>query len=89
MPQGVPRELSGAFPDPFVRAFAVGEQTGELDRELLRIGGKYRDAALRGMEAVAEWVPRLIYIGIMLYVGWRIVSAYAGRMKDIQNMLGQ
>ena len=82
-------EKTRAFPEPFVRAFAVGEQTGELDRELLLIGGKYRAAALRGMEAVAEWVPRLIYIGIMCYVGWRIVSAYAGRMKDIQDMMGQ
>ena len=82
-------EKTRAFPEPFVRAFAVGEQTGELDHELLLIGGKYRDAALRGLEAIAEWVPRLIYIGIMLYVGWRIVSAYAGRMKEIQGLLGQ
>ena len=82
-------EKTRAFPEPFVRAFAVGEQTGELDRELLLIGEKYRNAALRGLESIAEWVPRLIYIGIMLYVGWRIVSAYAGRMKDIQSMMGQ
>ncbi len=82
-------EKTHAFPTPFVRAFAVGEQTGELDRELVSIGGKYRDSALRGLEAVAEWVPRLIYIGIMLYVGWRIVTAYATRMKDIQGLLNQ
>lgn len=82
-------EKTRAFPEPFVRAFAVGEQTGELDRELLLIGEKYRNAALRDLESIAEWVPRLIYIGIMLYVGWRIVSAYAGRMKDIQSMMGQ
>ncbi len=82
-------EKTRAFPESFVRTFAVGEQTGELDAELLRTSTQYRTAGLRGIEAVAEWVPRLIYIGIMGYIGWSIVSAYAGRMKEIQGLLNQ
>jgi len=80
---------TNAFPEPFVRAFAIGEDTGELDRELQRIGEDYRNAAMRRLETIAEWIPRMIYIAIMLYVGWRIVSAYAARMQDVQKAMEQ
>lgn len=84
---GAALEGTRAFPQRFVRAFAVGEQTGELDQELQRIGEEYRDAAMRRLETISEWVPRLIYIAIICYTGWRIVSAYAGQMKDIQKAM--
>lgn len=76
-----------AFPEPFLRAFAVGEETGELDRELNRIGETYRTAATRRLETIAEWVPRLLYIGIMAYIAWQIVGFYSGRMRDMQEIL--
>ncbi len=78
---------TGAFPKPFLRAFAVAEETGEIDRELQRIGETYRTAAMRRLETIAEWVPRILYIAIMGYIGWRIVGFYAGRMRDMQSIL--
>ena len=78
---------TGAFPEPFIRAFTVGEETGELDLELHRIGETYRGAAMKRLETIAEWVPRLLYIAILCYIGWRIVGFYAGRMRDMQDML--
>lgn len=82
-------EKTRAFPSSFIRAFTVGEQTGELDRELQRIGEDSRAAAMRRLETISEWVPRLIYLGVMCYIGWRIVSAYAGQMRETQKMLEQ
>ena len=82
-------EKTRAFPEPFVRAFAVGEQTGELDRELLRIGENYRNSAMRRLETIAEWVPRLIYIAIVCYIGWRIVGAYAGQLQELKKATEQ
>ena len=82
-------EKTRAFPAPFVRAFAVGEETGELDRELQRIGESYRTAAMRRLTAIAEWFPRLLYIAIMAYIGWRIVSFYSGYFRGIQNVTDQ
>ena len=79
-------EKTRAFPAPFVRAFAVGEETGELDRELQRIGESYRTAAMRRLTAIAEWFPRLLYIAIMAYIGWRIVSFYSGYFRSLQNV---
>lgn len=78
---------TGPFPEPFIRAFTVGEETGELDLELKRIGETYRLAAMKRMETIAEWVPRLLYIGILCYIGWRIIGFYSGRIGDMQQLL--
>lgn len=80
---------TGTFPEPFLRAFAVGEETGELDRELQRIGETYRTAALRQLEMITEWGPRILYIAIMVYIGWWVVSFYMGRMREMQELLQQ
>ncbi len=80
---------TGSFPEPFLRAFAVGEETGELDRELQQIADNYRTAGMRRLEAVAEWVPRILYIAIMGYIGWRIVGFYAGRMREMHDLINQ
>ena len=80
-------EKTHAFPQTFLRAFAVGEQTGELDRELQRLGEDSRASGMRRLEAIAEWLPRLLYIVVICHTGWRIVSAYAGQMRDVEKML--
>ena len=77
-------EKTRAFPEHFVRAFAVGEHTGGLDRELLRVGEKHREAAMRRLETIAEWVPRLLYVAILVFVAWRIIGSYVLRIRDIQ-----
>lgn len=82
-------EKTRAFPTTFIRAFTVGEQTGELDRELQRLGDERRVAAMRRLETIAEWLPRLIYVGVICYVGWRIISAYAGHLHDVQEIMKQ
>jgi type II secretory pathway component PulF len=77
-------ENTRAFPKQFVRAFAVGEHTGELDREILRVGEKHREAAMRRLEMIAEWVPRILYVAILAFVAWRIIGSYVLRLRDIQ-----
>ena len=67
---------SGAFPEPMIRAFCVGEQTGELDQELKRLAAEYQAEALARLETLAEWVPRLFYVAILLYIGYSVVTLY-------------
>jgi type II secretory pathway component PulF len=76
-----------AFPEPFVRAFTVGEQTGQLDQELRRLADEYRVAAFRRLETVAEWIPKLLYLAILVYLAFRIVGFYQGRMREFQNIM--
>jgi type II secretory pathway component PulF len=80
-------EKTLAFPEPFVRAFSVGEDTGELDRELQRIADESRAAAMRRLDTIVEWLPRLIYISIMVYIGWGIVSFYLGYYRGLEKVM--
>lgn len=76
----------GGFPETMLRDFAVGEQTGRLDEELDRLAVEHRQAALSRLEALAEWLPRLIYVGVMGYLAYRIVSWYSGYLQQIDNL---
>jgi type IV pilus assembly protein PilC len=74
------------FPEAMLRDLTVAEQTGQLDRELERLAEEYRQAALGRLDVLAEWVPRLIYLGVLGYLGFRIVSFYAGYMQIIEDL---
>jgi len=75
-PAGPLLAASGAFPEPMTRAVCVGEQTGKLDEELTRVAAEYQAEAFSRLETMAEWVPRLILIAVMVYVGYGIVTFY-------------
>jgi type IV pilus assembly protein PilC len=78
---------SGAFPEPMTRAFCVGEQTGELDQELARMAAEYQQEALARLETLAEWLPRLFYVGILLYIGYSVVMLGKGYVADMTNLM--
>jgi general secretion pathway protein F len=65
---------SGAFPSDLTQALIVGEETGSLDDELRRLSIEFRDKALSGLETFAEWLPRLIYIGVLFFLAWKIIG---------------
>ena len=75
-----------AFPEAMLRDLTVAEQTGRLDEELDRLAEEHRRAALATLDVLAEWVPRLIYLGVLAYLGFRIVSFYAGYMQTIEDL---
>ncbi len=66
--------VSGGFPEDFVQTLIVGEETGSLDEELKRMAEERRQEALGALEALADWIPKLIYVGIVLYLAYRILS---------------
>jgi type II secretory pathway component PulF len=79
---------SGAFPEPMTRAVCIGEQTGELDQELTRTAAEYQKEALARLETAAEWLPRLLYIAILLYIGYSIVTMYQAYLTEAGKILG-
>ena len=58
-----------AFPESFQRTFMVAEESGELDRALPRLTAEYQAEALHALDALAEWLPRLVYMGILAVCG--------------------
>ncbi len=76
-----------AFPESFTRAFLVGEETGRLDHELRHLASEYRKSAFKRLEAIAEWVPRMLYIGVLIYIGYMVVGWYGGYLKGLNDIL--
>jgi general secretion pathway protein F len=78
--------VSSIFPEPMIRSFCVGEETGKLHEELPRLAAEYRTEGLARVATLAEWVPRLVYVAILIYVGYAIVSVYRGYMGQVEKL---
>ncbi len=87
--QSVGPELAktGVFPSELVRSLVIGEQTGTLDAELLTAAADQEAKALRGIEAFGEWMPRLIYFAIVLFLAWNIISAARSSTDQLNQLL--
>ncbi|MCE9609584.1 MAG: type II secretion system F family protein [Chthoniobacter sp.] len=78
---------SRAFPEPMIRSFGVGEQTGHLDEELRRLAAEYQAEGLARLDTLAEWLPRLFYIAVLCYAGYGIVTAYQGYTDQLNELM--
>jgi type II secretory pathway component PulF len=76
-------QKTGSFPPPLLRAFSVGEDTGQLEVELKRAATEYRDSAIRRLDFIVEWSPRIALIFVAVFIGWRLVSYYTGMFHQI------
>jgi type II secretory pathway component PulF len=79
------------IPDEYVRSFRVAEQTGELDAELAILAQRSEELAVAALNRWSEWLPRLIYTAVLMYVGWQIVAFYIGYLSQFKSIdaLGQ
>jgi len=85
-----PAELmkeSGSFPELFVSLYSTGEVSGKLDESLTRLHGIYQEEGSRKMSQAGKWAGKLITWGVMLLVGWWIISyylSYYGQLDQIE-----
>ncbi len=86
-PLGEAVESCRAFPEAVVRGFETGEQSGRLDDEMERLGNRYDEQLKNRLDALGVWIPRIVYVGITVYIGWRIVSFYVGYVGLINGLL--
>lgn len=77
-PPGDLLQSTPEFPEMFRNLYRTGELSGTLDDTLKRLRTYYQDDALRKMRALAEWIPRLIYIAILLIIAHSILSFWLG-----------
>jgi type IV pilus assembly protein PilC len=78
---------SRAFPEPVIRGFSVGEQTGDLNRELTTIAAQFHQSAIRRLDALSEWLPRVLLIASYAYIGWGIIRSSMAQNKTILDMI--
>ncbi len=82
-------EASGAFPEDVIRGFEIGEDSGRLDDEMERLATRYDEQLKDRLAALAAWTPKIIYSGIAIFIGYRIVTFYVGYLDQVNRLLEQ
>jgi len=86
-----PSELvsrSDRFPQLFANLYHTGEVSGTTDQTLTRLHMLYQTEGAARMKNLSQWTAKVIHIGVLLVVAWRIVSWYAhGPMADLNQAL--
>ncbi len=78
---------SGAFPMSFTQTFLVAEETGNLDQALGRLSSEYQAEALARLNTVSQWLPQMLYFGLLLYFGWTVIHFYLGYFGSIERQI--
>lgn len=82
-----PMGESGMFDDLVVNMVDVGEETGELDRMLLRVADAYEVQVDRKIDAMFKLLEPLLLIAMAVVVGFIVVALFLPLM-DIMGELG-
>jgi type II secretory pathway component PulF len=78
---------SGVFPELFANMYNTGEVSGQLDDGLLRLQRYYQDQGSRQLKAFSQWVPKIIYLAIVLMIAYRVVSFYSGYYRKVGEVM--
>lgn len=86
-----PAELvreSRRFPDLFSSQYAAGEISGKLDETLRRLQQYYQEEGSHQLHSLAQWVPRAIYLAIVLAIAYKILTFWMGYFGQIRDAGG-
>jgi type II secretory pathway component PulF len=67
-----------AFPKTFARSYSTGEVAGTLDTDLMTWSRRFQNEAEAGAKTLATVIPKLLYLLILVYAGWKIVGFFNG-----------
>jgi general secretion pathway protein F len=73
-------------PESLLRSIEIGEHAGRLDDESRRAAEIFKQKTLRSLDALAEWAPRLFYISVVLFTGWRIITLASNLGSEINSL---
>jgi len=82
--------LCPLFPEMFANLYASGEISGKLDESLRHLNRLYHEDGTRKLNAFATWMPRLVYLLVVLMIAYKIVqfwSAMYGSHSELSNIL--
>lgn len=79
-------ESQELWPREFAAAVDVGERTGNLDAALARLAATARERYTRAIELAAEWLPKIIYGVVALFVIaaiFMLATSYMNLLNDL------
>ncbi|MGB8369462.1 MAG: type II secretion system F family protein [Limisphaerales bacterium] len=78
--------LCPLFPETFANLYASGEISGKLDDSLRHLNRLYNEDGSRKLNAFATWTPRLVYMLVALFIGYKIIQFYTGYFNQISTI---
>jgi type II secretory pathway component PulF len=75
------------FPLIFVHSVATAEEAGLLDQEMNSWAAAEMIEARESLQRATEWLPRLFYGLVVLYVAWRIIAMVAHHYSEMGRMI--
>ncbi|MBI5394250.1 MAG: type II secretion system F family protein [Verrucomicrobia bacterium] len=81
--------LAGALPPDALSMVATGQESGKLDDMLDHLERRFFDESRRRLQAMADWLPKLIYIAVVLWVGWQILQMGLGYARLLSGALDE
>jgi len=81
-----PMEETGVFDDLVCNMVDVGEQTGELDRMLLRVADAYESQVTRRIDAFFKVLEPALLIVMAVFVGLIVMALFLPLMKIMSTL---
>jgi type II secretory pathway component PulF len=78
---------AGCFPEGIRDAVTSAESTGRLDTELSRVAAIYQESFATKLEALAVWIPRFIYLAVILLLAFKIIEVAQGYFAGFSQVL--
>ncbi|MFZ0826109.1 MAG: type II secretion system F family protein [Verrucomicrobiia bacterium] len=82
--------LCPLFPDTFANLYASGEISGKLDESLRNLNRLYHEDGTRKLNAFATWLPRLVYLLVVLLIAYKVIQFWTGMYgpnSELSNVL--
>jgi len=86
-PLGPALRQEGILPGEMTRSLAHAETVGELEADLGRWAGRYREVTETRWRRLGTWLPNLVYAAVAGYVAWRIITTYMGIYAPVRELL--
>jgi type IV pilus assembly protein PilC len=81
-----PLRTSGVFDDIFVNMVDVGEETGELDKMLMKIADNYEEEVDVAVESMTSVLEPIMIVGMGSVVGFVVVSLFMPLVSLIEKI---
>jgi type II secretory pathway component PulF len=75
------------FPELFSTMYNTGEISGTIDDSLIRLQRLHQERGTMQFRIIADWLPKIVYFAIVIYVAYTVVSFYLGHFAQIGNIL--
>jgi type II secretory pathway component PulF len=63
-------------PLDFLELWSVGEESGDLDKASEKLAQIYMEKAQFRFELISQWVPKLLYFAVIIFMGIQIIRAF-------------